>query len=246
MKTERKCRGTGKASGSGCGTMVPQIHFGRANRIYGIGQSCGCYQKWLLETAEGGLHLSRGIKKGVAKHKSQQEKSDRIIAKKKKQKMTTALMTKDQYRSKVLQPIINHIAREIDKGYPCIATGNYGKENGGHYISVGSNVTICLNLHNIHIQSFESNHFKSGDTVKYRMGIISTYGKDYMNFMDSLQGCPALHVTKDDLILVASRARVFLKFLKDQPALKSTQNRVDLRNEVNFELGLYPTIYSAF
>jgi len=115
----------------------------------------------------------------VEKQRKSKRTEEKRTTSEQKKKMTVELMSDDKYRSSVLQPVINEIARLVDFGQPCIATENYGKENGGHYISVGANRTICLNLHNIHIQSFESNHWKSGDTLKYQVGIIRVYGEEY-------------------------------------------------------------------
>lgn len=246
MVKEKRCKGTGKAKGHGCGEMVPQEMYGKANRVYGLGKSCGCWQSWLLTTKEGDSYIKKVSIKAKEKTKREQDKERR----KRNKEVKRSLMSKDQYRSKVLQPVLNKIAREIDKGCPCIATNNYGKENGGHYISVGSNVTISMNLHNIHIQCFESNHYKSGDTVNYRAGIIERYGVTYMRFMDSLQACPALHKTKDELIEVKKKASKLLKFIeeknKEESLPRSAEARIALRNHVNKELRLYPFTYSEF
>lgn len=163
-----------------------------------------------------------------------------------KKKMKIDIMSDDKYRSSVLQPVINEIARLIDFGQPCIATENYGKENGGHYISVGANRTICLNLHNIHIQSFESNHWKSGDTLKYQGGIRKVYGEDYLAFMDGLQKHPPIQLRKHQMIYIYENAcKIRLKLRKNEK-LRSPLERIELRNQINIELGIYQEQYCIY
>jgi hypothetical protein len=53
MLTEKKCHGTGKGKGHGCGKIVPVHVKGRSNRIYGLGVSCECYPSWLYGSKEG-------------------------------------------------------------------------------------------------------------------------------------------------------------------------------------------------
>jgi|LakMenE18May11ns_1017448.scaffolds.fasta_scaffold9943974_3 hypothetical protein len=182
----------------------------------------------------------------VEKQRKTKKIQDKKIATEQKKKMTVDLMSDDKYRSTVLQPVINEIARLIDFGQPCIATENYGKENGGHYISVGANRTICLNLHNIHIQSFESNHWKSGDTLKYQGGIIRVYGEEYLGFMDGLGKHPPIQLRKKEMIVIYENAcKIRLKLRKNEK-LRSPKERIELRNQINLELGIYQEEYCVF
>lgn len=229
------CKGISIAKGHGCGT--PQN-----NRVHGLGIECKCYSKWLLNTPEGDEKLKRITFNATDKSLKQKQ----IDSRNKTKKMKIELMSSDNYRAKILQPVINEIARLIDFGQPCIATGNYGKENGGHYISVGANRTICLNLHNIHIQSFESNHFKSGDTINYQNGIIDVYGHDYMCFMNGLKSHPVIKMTKQDLIEIFELARPIRNMLSKQPVMLNSDERIKLRNEINLKLNIYQEKYSVF
>jgi len=182
----------------------------------------------------------------VEKQKASRLKAQKRTAVEEKKKMTIDIMSDDKYRSSVLQPVINEIARLIDFGQPCIATENYGKENGGHYISVGANRTICLHLHNIHIQSFESNHWKSGDTLKYQGGIRKVYGEDYLAFMDGLQKHPPIQLRKKEMIELYEKAcKIRLKLRKNQE-IRTPKQRIELRNQINLELGIYEEEYCVF
>lgn len=229
------CKGLGIAKGHGCGT--PQ-----KNRIHGLGIDCRCYSKWLLNTPEGAEKLKRTTITVSEKAIRQRKIDERNKTKESK----IDLMSADAYRAKILQPVINEIARLIDFGQPCIATGNYGKENGGHYISVGANRTICLNLHNIHIQSYESNHHKSGDTLNYQNGIVDIYGQEYLDFMNGLKSHPLLKLTKQDLIEIYKLAKPIRNSLAKNPQPLNTEERIQLRNDINQALNIYMDEYCVF
>lgn len=165
-------------------------------------------------------------------------------ARKERTQKTDELMSADQYRSKHVQPIINEIARLIDYGQPCIATGLMpGKMSGGHYFSVGSNRTICLNLHNIHVQSFHSNSAMGGDNIRYRQGIIKTYGSEYMKLIESLKQIEQIKLTKDDLKQVKVKASEIRNTLKKNLKVRTPVERMKLRELINEQLGIYDSLY---
>lgn len=240
------CKGTTKdTKGKGCGQPLKYSERGGLKTYYqkyGLGIDCKCLSQWLRNT-EAGQEKIIEISRKTGMYSAQQSKKEN---KAKKDKLKIELMTLNEYRSKVLQPVINHIARLIDFGCPCIATGNYGKENGGHYISVGSNSTIALNLHNIHIQSFESNHFRSGDTIKYEFGIIDRYGQKYMDFMKSLHGTPTIKPTKEFLIGIKKVADECKKTLEKDLHPRTPEQRIEARNNINEILGIYTKEFTTF
>lgn len=232
---EKPCLGTGLAKGFGCGHKTK-------HRVYGLGKMCGCYSNWLLNSENGKIKMEKSIiyaKKKVEKEnkKAQSEKDSRT---------KIEIMSNDKYRANYVQPIFNEIARIIDFGESCIATGNFGKMNGGHYVSVGSNRTTALNLHNIHIQSFESNHHKGGDPRKYRLGLIERYGNDYFEYIENLQGHKALHLTKGDLIELAKKAGEIRSELKRDEEQRTPKERIELRNKINIQLGIYDPEFCEF
>jgi hypothetical protein len=243
MIEEKKCRGTGKAKGNGCGKLIPVSLYGKSNRVYGLGKSCQCYSKWLLNTELGQQTLEKA--RIVGKNKA-------VKAEKKKNREETAqqridLMSPDKYRAKYIQPLINKIARLIDHGNPCIATGNFeGKMAGGHYTSVGSNRTICLNLHNIFIQSFQSNSWNGGDDKRYRESLKNTFGEDYLDFIEGLKAHRPIKLTKDDLVEIKKKATGIIKDLENNKAVLSSRERISMRNSVNLELGIYENQFNVF
>lgn len=231
---QHKCKGINKAvSFPGCGKLT-------VNRKYGL--CMNCYPDFILNTEPGKLIMQKAMNFGKQKVIKENNKAE----KDKKAKSKIDLMTADKYRSEYLQPIINEIARIIDFGQPCIATGNYGKMNGGHYVSVGANRTTALNLHNIHIQSFESNHHKSGDTIKYRLGLIERYGNKYFEFVEYLQQHKPLKLTKVEMIDIALRASFIRGELRRNEGQKTVFERIDLRNKINIELGIYNREFCEF
>ncbi|QQO97092.1 recombination protein [Cellulophaga phage Nekkels_1] len=233
MIKSKPCKGQNKAFGAdACGKDTPV-----EKRKYGLCQTC--YFNWMMENESGKIHYETQF---LPKVKSITRKE----ANKEKQKKKVEIMTKDAYRSKVIQPMINKIARLIDYGHPCIATGNFGKENGGHYISVGANRTTALNLHNIFIQSFESNHHASGDTLKYQDGLRNIFGIDYFNYVDSLRQIPPIKFTKQDFIELKPKCREVLKVLEKDLRLRTPIERIELRNWANTQLGIYSKEFSCY
>jgi hypothetical protein len=232
---EKPCLGTGQAKGFGCGRKTK-------HRVYGLGKMCGCYSDWLLTSDNGKLKMQ----KSIIAAKSKVQKEQKKLEKDKASKTKIELMSADKYRAEYLQPIINEITRIIDFGQSCIATGNFGKMNGGHYVSVGANRTTALNLHNIHIQSFESNHHKSGDPIKYRLGLIERYGNNYFEYVQFIQQHKALHLTKGDMIGLALKAAFIRNELKRNEQSKTPYERIELRNEINLKLGIYDPEFCEF
>lgn len=183
-------------------------------------------QKYCLD------HAINGVLSKVRKNEVKKLRYEKI-------QKTSDLMSADQYRSKFVQPIINEIARLIDYDQPCIATGLKGKMSGGHYWSVGSNRTVCLNLHNIHVQSFHSNSVLSGDMVRYRAGIIQTYGITYMYLIESLKTLKPIKISKPEMIEIKNKALTIRNELKKDLKILTPEERIKLREFVNNKLGIY-------
>ena len=180
---------------------------------------------------------------------SQKRLKDEIKqAKREKTKHHIDEMTQNKYRAVKIQPLMNELARILDKGQPCIGTGKPAKkENGGHYHSVGSNVTLSLNLHNIHLQSEHSNNNKCGDSKRYRHNLIKVYSPEYAEFIDMyLMQCPPLHLTKTDLVELRPRLKAIVKKYKELDKVYTSDERIQLRNDLNEELGIYPESFAKF
>lgn len=225
------CRGTGKAIGfASCG---------QSKYLHKFGLCKACFFEWLYNTADGELFLySTQIR--AKKHVQKEQKKEQSVKKEETRQKKIDLMGVDKYRSEVLQPIFNEIARLIDYQCPCIATRLYdGKMNGGHFIAVGSNRTIALNLHNIHMQCFESNVHKGGDNNLYRQGLIDVYGEEYLDKVESLKRTPAIHLSKSDMIEIKKLASDIRNELKADLKHRTPEERIALREEINLRIGIY-------
>ena len=233
MIQEKKCKPQGQMKGiEGCGRLTDV-------RYIKYGACSNCYWNWMQENENGKVHYQKQF---LPQAKAKVKKNERD--QKREQKIN--LLTADQYRSKYLQPTINKTARLIDFGCSCIATDNFGKMNGGHYRSVGSNRTIALNLHNIHIQSFQSNTFRGGDDKNYKDGLIDRYGIEYFDFVDALRQQKPLHLTLDDMKELNVKAKAINLTLEKQQTERIPEERINLRNQVNKDLGIYDEQFSTF
>lgn len=190
--------------------------------------TCGeidCKVKWAIEV--------------VNKQKQVKEKKIKQDWNKEKIVLKNTLKTLSEWK-KDLQTEINSIIREIDKGYPCIATNSTkGKMNAGHYIGVGANSTLRFHLENIWLQSEHSNSWKSGDTIRYQQGIVNLYGKEYLEYMNALQQINPLQLNISNIEEKIPIARGILKWLKLQNRKFSLSERIELRKKFNNELKIY-------
>lgn len=229
----KPCRGVGVTINHGCKQLVFAYKYGLCR---------DCFIKWSYSTPEGEKFLKSLVLKS-RKENLKEAKKEQAAHKEENRQKKIALMGVDKYRAEVVQPIINEIARLIDYGCPCIATGLYdGKQAGGHYHSVGSNRTICLHLDNIHVQSFHSNGpTGGGDNIRYRNGIIRTYGQAYMDKIEALSQTPAIHLSKADLIEVKAIASVIRLELKADLKYRTPEERIALREKLNQRIGIYKT-----
>jgi hypothetical protein len=156
------------------------------------------------------------------------------------------LMSINQYRSKIVQPVVNEIIRLIDYGQPCICRPNEAGTDAGHFKSVGSNSTLSLNFHNIHLQGRNSNGYKGGESLKYYKGLIRVYGPEYAEYCDQLSQCSPLKLTKDELKEARQRLLPFRLELKKNQKVNGKYNRLLLRNKANEIMNIYPYEFKEF
>tara|TARA_R110001632_G_scaffold4295_4_gene18219 strand:+ start:332 stop:1075 length:744 start_codon:yes stop_codon:yes gene_type:complete len=187
MKTEKKCRGIGKALDHGCGEMIDVERYGKANRKFGLGISCGCYKLWLLNTDEGLDIISKQSIKSSGSY------ADGLIKAAEQQKREKApLLHSNRYRG-YLQDEINKLSRMIDILFghdTCIDCNKPFTQamdrDAGHFKSKGHNLSLRYNLHNVHSQksSCNSNGLGGGKSLGYYRGLVSRYGENYAEFVD--------------------------------------------------------------
>lgn len=222
----KPCKGTGKAKGFGCGEMV-------LNRKHGIGSECGCLGKFIRGTAFGSNAVNKRTKIAESNIKKEQTKKHRV-AKQSIKKWVN-----------ILQSDVQHIARLIDIGCSCIARGEHGLMDGGHIIGKGCNITISLNLHNIHRQLSQSNRSQTEDR-KLRDGVANEYGESYYLFIKSLQKLSSLGYTNLEYMEFSKKAKKVVKRLQKEGRTFNKVERIKQRNKINQELGIYTDQYAIY
>lgn len=222
-QNQKPCKGRREAKGLGCGNVGIYNSFHK-------GLCPACWADFLINTEAG----QRRMKKAAIQAKKE--------AKERRKEERVKIMSVNEYRSKKVQPIINEIARLIDYGQPCIATGyTSGKINGGHYYSIGANPNLALNLHNIHLQSEYSNQYKGGQAREYFQGLISTYGSEYsMKVSDLKRVYKDRTISKQELLEVYPKALRVRRWLRKNKEKRTPEQRIRLRIIINNYLGLYP------
>jgi len=178
--------------------------------------------------------------------------ANKSIAKKDLERKKEKRLEKEKLREKItnwkeeLQNEINAIIRFLDYGQKCLARDYMAKQfHAGHVYSRGSNQTIRYNLHNIHRQSAQSNHFQNDDGL-LREGLIKEYGQDYMNFISELRRTETLNYNQEDFMDFTMKARKIKNKLKKSQKKFNINQRIELRNEINLELGIYNEEYCVF
>lgn len=228
QRKPKPCKGTGIAKGYGCETEY-------ANRVYGLCPKC--LREWAIEDEEGKKWLAKQTAYRMRKNEKEKKKEEN-----RKQREARAL-TKDW--SKELQVEINKIVRYIDNGLPCLARNQRGQMHAGHVYARGGNQTIKYNLHNIHRQCAQSNHHQNDDG-KLREGVVNEYGQRYMDFISELRQTPTMGYNNVEYRELTDKARAIYNELSKKERIFSKSERIEMRNRINLELGIYDRIYCEF
>jgi hypothetical protein len=146
-----------------------------------------------------------------------------------------------------LQNKVQEIARLIDHHLPCLARGKFGQMHGGHIYSKGSSPNCKFNLHNIHRQSAQSNHWQNDDYL-LREGLKKEYGDEYFEFILSLRNTAVVKYSNkeyEDFYKMACKIATSLRNnINDEPY--SLIERIELRNDINKTLGIYDNRFLVF
>lgn len=174
-------------------------------------------------------------------------KAERMAVKEKLKPIKQSLI---KYK-KLCQSEVQLIARLIDYGCNCLALDRPPNTcHGGHVYARKGNSNFGMNLHNIFLQTAQSNHFQNDDGLM-RDGVVRVFGQHYLDFITSLKSTPVQKYTNEDYKLFLQKARVISKQLTEwnnqieQPA-RSATSRIQLRNWANIELGIYPNEFLNF
>ena len=219
-KKKKICKGTGRATGEGCGNI---------DYRYGYGLCQKCYAKWLYSTEEGKKKLNKTFDKV---YKNIEKEQRRKIREKKES------VKEKSYYQKKLQSYINYIVRLIDYDKGCIscrhgwATEWTRKEQAGHRKAVGGSGNLRYNFHNIFKQCVLCNMYKSGNERDFDRGIKGYYGEEYFCMIEKLNSnYPEIHLTKEELKEKIEIAKKIIKEIKN--------GKDYTRNELNCMFNIY-------
>jgi hypothetical protein len=151
---EKPCKGTGQATGYGCGTLT-------LYRTYGLGHMC-CYPEWLYESDAGKAKMLKAIIK-VQKPRLEFAKAER------EHKDTSEL----KKALKLTKTVVHAYIRLRDEGKPCISCGEPWRSDfqAGHYHKAELYETLKFNLKNIHGQCPGCNIHKDGNLEQYNINL---------------------------------------------------------------------------
>lgn len=147
---------------------------------------------------------------------------------------------------KKLQYKVQEVVRLIDYGQPCLARQYVPKQtHAGHVISRAAGANMKYNLHNMFAQSAQSNHFQNDDGLM-RDGVKREFGEDYLEFIFSLKQTPIIKRSNDEYEQLYRNACKVANRLKKQPKKLKNIERIEMRNQINIELGIYPKEYCIY
>jgi Bacteriophage Lambda NinG protein len=197
---EKKCKGTGKAKGFGCGTM-------QLKRRYGLGISC-CFGSWLYTSDEGKKIVNKTTDKVTEPRKS----LEKAIKDNTKRKGITAqlLYTKD---------LVHQAIRLRDKFKPCISCGcQWNKDfQAGHFYNANNYRSIKFNFLNINGQCRQCNLLKDGNFTEYKFRLPERIGEEKFKILEELANLDKQsnkHWTTDELKLIQKEARKIINYYK--------------------------------
>ena len=99
-------------------------------------------------------------------------------------KAKDSIKTRGDY-AREAQIVFNGYIRKRDEGKPCISCGSHtGKQNAGHYRSVGSAPELRFNELNCHLQCEKCNSYLSGNLINYRIELIKRIGLEQVDYLE--------------------------------------------------------------
>jgi len=145
----KKCKGTGRAKGSGCGEQV-------LRRKYGLCMSC--YPTWLYKTPEG-LEL---VEKHTLKATAPRREAKQALEDHKAEMKLSNLLINVRY-------VCHNYIKLRDKGQPCVSCGMpwNNTHQAGHWKKAELYSTLRYDERNIHNQCQGCNLMKDGNVQKY-------------------------------------------------------------------------------
>lgn len=165
---QKKCKGTRKAIGYGCGKVSYLMRYGLCKQ---------CFIDWLYNTPEGKETLSKTLK--TARNKMTKEKASRNREWREKNKSIQKLI---QEARKPFQAWI----RMRDANKPCISCGSIDSDiyDAGHFYKAEIYSGLIFDEDNVHKQCRKCNTYLDGNDNEYRKGLINRFGNDFVLALD--------------------------------------------------------------
>lgn len=86
---------------------------------------------------------------------------------------------------KEAQTAFNAFIRARDRGNPCISCYSFtGKQNAGHFLSVGSTPELRFDELNCYLQCEKCNSYLSGNLINYRKNLLARAGPDVIDYLE--------------------------------------------------------------
>jgi hypothetical protein len=177
------CKGRNKSEGFGCGEKK-EIEKGKLSLCN------DCYFEFLRKSPHANEIIMKALKSAERQSKIQRNKEikeQKAEDRRKKEEIKTLTQLK-----KELQTVVNFIVRHIDYEKGCISC-NHGWEKewtrqrqAGHFHDKKRHDNLRFHLFNIFVQCTICNDRYSANLDNYRKGVVSHYGQDVMDYMDSL------------------------------------------------------------
>jgi hypothetical protein len=169
---KKKCKGTGKAKGHGCGNIEYIFRYGLCKK---------CFSEWLYNTPEGLELIKKTTIRAKAKTQEEQKKERRI--KKHQSKSIAGLI---QEARKPFQKLIR--IRDHKKQCICcdrILPFNIGEYDAGHLFPANIYTGIIFHPDNVHGQTVYCNQHLYGNESGYTSGLINRIGKERYKRLES-------------------------------------------------------------
>lgn len=148
---------------------------------------------------------------------------------------------------KFLQDDVQKIAKLIDYGLRGLheTPQDTGQIQGGHIYTKKSHEQMRFNLHNIHRQGAKSNMALIYDE-EIKDALKLEYGIEYFEFIKSLKQQPLPKIKQNEYKEYHFKALAIIKRLELTFTHYSKNERLELRNAINDELGIYSKQYTQF
>jgi hypothetical protein len=149
--------------------------------------------------------IARNTLKAQAKAEKAETKRRKEAAKPRKEWLSDA------------QDEVNRYARIRDKalGYGCISCGTKtGKENGGHFLSVGARPELRLEPVNIRLQCERCNTYLHGNLLMYRKNLIEREGLELVEWLEGPH--EPMHYTIEELKAIKTKYRAMSRAIEKE------------------------------